>query len=314
MEQHFGKIPEVPFREVFVRYAKIQKRDNPQRFRNTTRYALKMLHEWFGELNVSQITLGLVQEFMDERRRTVSLATAQRDVSTLRAVLNKAHREGLLAAAPRFPKFKALKHRTRWLTPNEEERLVRAASRHIVPLIRLAVDTGGRLSELLNLDWRSVDLRNRRVTFLKTKNGEDRPVRLCDRACAVLSSLGPKSDGPVFTFRGKPIKSVRTAFEKARQKAGLEDVRFHDLRHTFASRLVQGGVPLYDVKHLMGHKSLEMVQRYAHLAPDYQERAIGVLNRFGHNLGTVDGDGCALPGENPYGIKPSPTGAAVAQG
>lgn len=74
------------------------------------------------------------------------------------------------------------------------------------------------------------------------------------------------------------------------------------------------GVPLYDVKHLMGHKSLEMVQRYAHLAPDYQKRAIGVLNRFGHNLGTVDGDGCTLPGENPYGIKPSPTGAAVAQG
>ncbi len=77
---------------------------------------------------------------------------------------------------------------------------------------------------------------------------------------------------------------------------------------------LQGGVPLYDVKHLMGHKSLEMVQRYAHLAPDYQERAIGVLNRFGHNLGTVDVDGCALPRENPYGIKPSPTGAAVAQG
>ena len=287
MGQHFGKIPEVPFREVFVRYAKIQKRDNPQRFRNTTRYALKMLHEWFGELNVSQITLGLVQEFMDERRRTVSLATAQRDVSTLRAVLNKAHREGLLAAAPRFPRFKALKHRTRWLTPDEAERLVRAASRHIVPLIRLAVDTGGRRSELLRLDWRHVDLRNKRVTFVETKNGEDRTVRLCDRACAVFASMGPKDAGPVFTFNGKAIASVKTAFNNARENAGLEDVRFHDLRHTFASRLVQCGVPLYDVMNLMGHQSLTMVQRYAHLAPDYQEKAIQALNQFGHDSGTV---------------------------
>ena len=84
---------------------------------------------------------------------------------------------------------------------------------------------------------------------------------------ATLSGLGPRDSGPVFLFRGKPIRSVKTAFDKARRKAGLLDVRFHDLRHTFASRLVQGGVPLYDVMHLTGHKSLQMVQRYAHLAP-----------------------------------------------
>ncbi|MDP6953733.1 MAG: tyrosine-type recombinase/integrase [Alphaproteobacteria bacterium] len=73
----------------------------------------------------------------------------------------------------------------------------------------------------------------------------------------------------------------------------LSDVRFHDLRHTFASRLVQQGVPLYDVMHLMGHKSLDMVQRYAHLAPDFQERAIQALNQLGHNLGTGEGDKAA---------------------
>jgi integrase len=110
---------------------------------------------------------------------------------------------------------------------------------------------------------------------------------------ATLSGLGPKDSGPVFLFRGKPMKSVKTAFDKARLKAGLPDVRFHDLRHTFASRLVQGGVPLYDVMHLTGHKSLQMVQRYAHLAPDYQERAIQALDGLGHNLGTVEGQRAA---------------------
>jgi integrase len=78
------------------------------------------------------------------------------------------------------------------------------------------------------------------------------------------------------------VNSVKTAFNKAREKAGLKDFRFHDLRHTFASRLVQGGVPLYEVMHMTGHKSFEMVQRYSHLAPDYAERAIQALDAFGH--------------------------------
>ena len=82
------------------------------------------------------------------------------------------------------------------------------------------------------------------------------------------------------------MKTVQTSFNSARAMAGLEDVYFHDLHHTFTSRLVQGGVPLYDVMHLLGHKSPKMVQRYAHLAPDYQDRAMRALNAGGHNLGT----------------------------
>ena len=91
--------------------------------------------------------------------------------------------------------------------------------------------------------------------------------------------------GPVFTFRGQSIRSEHTAFNKACSRADLDDVRYHDPRHTFASRLVQGGVPLYDGMHLMGDQSLDRVSRYAHLAPDYQERAIQALNAVGHGLG-----------------------------
>ena len=96
---------------------------------------------------------------------------------------------------------------------------------------------------------------------------------------------------------------MKTTFDKARQKTGLNDFRFHDLRHTFASRLVQKGVPIYEVMHLKGYKSLVMVQRYAHLVPDYQSRAIAALNDFGRNIGTVDrdvaGDKQAQNGQNP---------------
>lgn len=148
-------------------------------------------------------------------------------------------------------------------------------------MIALAIDTGGRRSELLKLDWRQVDLKGGRITFLQTKNGEDRTVRLTDRAIRVLTEIGPCDQGPVFTYAGKPIKDVKHSFGRARRKAGIADLRFHDLRHTFASRLVQQGVSLYEVMHLTGHKSMAMVQRYAHLAPDFQRGAIDKLNAYG---------------------------------
>ena len=148
-------------------------------------------------------------------------------------------------------------------------------------LVTSAVDTGGRKPELLKLDWQNVDLDRGFVTFRKTKNGEDRSMRLTDRAKRVLTDLDPQESGPVFTYRGQAMKDVKTSFERAGTRAGVEGFRFHDLRHMLASRLVQQGVTLYEVMHLTGHKSFEMVQRYAHLAPDFQERAIGALNAYG---------------------------------
>ena len=286
LEEHFGKKPEVSFSEALLRYANAHKRDHPRAFKGDIRYRLKRLQERFGDHLLSEMTLKIIQDFMDERLETVSQATAQKDVSTLRAILNKAHREELMDRTPRFPKFKALKSRDRWLTPEEERRLINASAPHLAHLISFAVDTGGRLSELPRLDWRDVELSKGRIRFRDTQNGENRTVRLCNRAQKSLITLGLGESGPVFTFRGKSMKTVQTSFNSARALAGLEDVRFHDLRHTFASRLVQGGVALYDVMHLMGHKSLKMVQNYAHLAPDYQDKAIQALNASGHNLGT----------------------------
>lgn len=129
----------------------------------------------------------------------------------------------------------------------EEKRLLNASPDHLKLVIMFALDTGGRRSELFKLDWRNVDLDHNRIVFVETKNGEDRAVRLTDRARAILEHLGPNDSGPVFTYKGKALASVTSSFERARRIAGMEDVRFHDLRHTFASRLVQRGVPLYEV-------------------------------------------------------------------
>ncbi len=289
MEKYFGKTPDVPFGDALKRYAKAQRRDHYASFAKSTKYRLRYLQEWFGEFNIADITLVDIEDFMDERLDYgVSHGTIQKDVSTLRALLNKAHREELLDRMPRIPKLQKYKPRTRWINQTEEEALVANAAPHLIPLIRLAVNTGGRRGELLSLKWQNVDFANRQIIFVETKNGDDRPIKLCERAYKTLLNLEPKDFGSVFTYKGKAIKSVKTSFDKARSKAGLSDVRFHDLRHTFASRLVQGGLPLYDLMHLMGHKSLDMVQRYAHLAPDYQKDAMRVLDQFGHTLVTVD--------------------------
>jgi len=234
-------------------------------------------------MTLNEITHSVIQDFAEERWAEVQPSTAQRDISTLRAILNKSYREGKLAAVPPFPRRRKENARCRWLTRNEEQRLLDAAAPHLKPLIAFAVDTGARRGELFKLDWRTVNLERGFVTFLKTKNGEDRSVRLTERAKLILQEIGPKSEGPVFTYKGKPMTDIKHSFDRARLKAGIEDLRFHDLRHTFASRLVQQGISLYEVMHLTGHKTVSMVQRYAHLAPDFQEKAIDALNTFGTN-------------------------------
>ncbi|MGE4221156.1 MAG: site-specific integrase, partial [Alphaproteobacteria bacterium] len=152
--------------------------------------------------------------------------------------------------------------------------------------IVFAIDTGSRKSEVLSLDWQHVSLERRAVKFTDTKNGEDRTVPISDRVFEMLSDMDCRSEGPVFTYRGKVIMSVGTSFSNACIKAKIDDFRFHDLRHTFASRLVQADVALYKVMNLTGHKSYAMVQRYAHLAPDFQRDAIVAMEALGQQKGT----------------------------
>ena len=89
------------------------------------------------------------------------------------------------------------------------------------------------------------------------------------------------ADAAVFCNRvGKPYRSFRTAFESARQKAGIVDFKFHDLRHTFASRLTMAGIDLPTVQELMGHKGISMTLRYTHLSSDHKQRAVSALEQF----------------------------------
>jgi site-specific recombinase XerD len=115
------------------------------------------------------------------------------------------------------------------------------------------------------------------------KNGESRSVPMNDVLTTTLQKIRMNkiATGPVFCNRnGMPYRSFRTAFEHAVRQADIMNLRFHDLRHTFASRLVMGGVDLPTVQALMGHKEISMTLRYTHLSSDHKQRAVRVLETF----------------------------------
>lgn len=154
---------------------------------------------------------------------------------------------------------------------------------HITPITLLAVNTGLRRGELLGLTWGDVDLVGALVTVrgASAKTGLTRYVPLNAEAVRVLKAWQPdeaKADKPVFPGPdGGPMFSLKTAWEKVAKAAKLEDFTFHDLRHTFASKLVQAGVDLNTVRELLGHADIKMTLRYAHLAPEHRAAAVAKL-------------------------------------
>ena len=219
-------------------------------------------------------------------------ATVNRHLAVLKAVLRKAAREwGALTQVPSIGLFKLRNQRYRWLTESEEARLLMASAGHLRDLLVFLFDTGARLGEATHLRWRDVQLDRQprgMVKFMVTKSGLPRGVPLTRRVEQLLLRLRrscPAGEERVFLHRqtgpkngqarkAKPFNRPHKAFYAACERAAVADFRIHDARHTFASRLVMKGVPLLEVSKLLGHSSLAMTMRYAHLAPEAYDTAI----------------------------------------
>lgn len=173
-----------------------------------------------------------------------------------------------------MPKIRLLSgevERDRWLTRDEANRLIEASPPHLAALIRFALATGCRAGEITSLEWHRVDLERKTAWLDKTKNGTPRGVPLNSDAIEVLMSVKGNHPSYCFTFRNQPIKTAVTnnAWYAAVEKAGLDDLRFHDLRHTWASWHRQAGTSCDELKDLGGWKSRSMVDRYAKFATEH---------------------------------------------
>jgi len=167
--------------------------------------------------------------------------------------------------------------RTRFLTHEEYRRLLAMSDEHLRPLLTLAVATGIRLEELLSLRWEQVALDRRELRLTVTKSKRPRVVPLSDQAVAILVASGQGAAGAyVFTNPATRdrYRNIRKSFKTACKRAGIQDFRWHDLRHTFASWAVQSGTDLYPLSRILEHSTLQMSARYGHLATEQLHKAV----------------------------------------
>jgi integrase len=168
----------------------------------------------------------------------------------------------------------------RYLLPEEERRLRAVANEfypHHVPELDLALNTGMRQGEQYNMVWENIDLERRLITIPQSKHGGIRHVELNDAAVAALLRAHAQGNGSEHVFLnryGLKLSKPREWFEAAIKKAGIPRFTWHCLRHTFASRLVMAGVDIRTVQELMGHKTIQMTCRYAHLGPQHRLAAV----------------------------------------
>ena len=218
------------------------------------------------------ITRDVIQELRELKSAETSEATSDRHMALLRAILNKCVRDWqVLDSVPKVPMFRPPTDEPRWLTRAEFARLERELPDHLRAAARFAVLTGLRMRAMLSLTWSQVDLVNKHawVAASDMKTGQSLGIPLTPEALKLVKSL-PRKGENLFQWHGERIDDCNTlAFQTAVRAAKLESLRWHDLRHTWASWAVQSGVTLHQLMLLGGWRSFSMVLRYAHSAPDH---------------------------------------------
>lgn len=311
LNQEVARLTELTFRQVVVDFFAVKERTLKPATILGYKQNLRMVDKFFGRKYLSEINRESLKSYVAVRRQEVSDTTVRRELAFLSTVMSHA-----VDSLPNGPEHnpvllfskKSMKEkvRTRWLTLDEYKRLLNACWDPMHrDIITVACHTGMRHGELLALRKHMIDLDNRKVNLrdTQTKNSNPRVVPLTGPALDTVSRLCLESpDDLIFWHRNTrkdslglpaPYTSFRGFFDKARVRANLNDVRFHDLRHTFASWWVQRGGGLYELKEVLGHSTLDMVQRYAHLDTASAQRvAQDVFG--GHSLDTTED----LPGHS----------------
>ncbi|MGB7977597.1 MAG: site-specific integrase [Chlamydiales bacterium] len=298
----------------------------PQKKKSEKKQTAQLLwwKERIGTHLLADVTPALIAEKRDELFRGMTFrgtqrspATVVRYLSALSHALTVAVKEwGWIEDSPmrKVSKLKEARGRVRFLDDEERERLLRAcresANPHLYPVVLLALSTGMRHGEIINLTWADVDIPRKRIILQETKNGERRAVPIAGGALDVLARLEksrridtnllfPKVrsitevvSSSDLTFEQVDLRRVqkvqkpaelRGAWVAAMKKAGLRDFRFHDLRHCAASYLAMSGASLAEIADILGHKTLAMVKRYAHLSDSHKHTVVDRMNK--HFLG-----------------------------
>ncbi|KQW31072.1 integrase [Rhizobium sp. Root274] len=273
------EVRETTLRELFSKYGDLLWMNGSHKY-NVTNF-IGELHDLLDIASFSTFSDEMLDQLIGKlRKRGNSNATINRKMAALSKLLRKAFKMGDVYSLPEFKRQKEKAGRIRFLDREEEDLLfseIRAHSDLYYRFCLFLVDTGARLSEGLNLRWG--DMHKDRVTFWVTKSGRSRSVPLTQRAAAAIAASDRRQAGP---FAEIDQQRFRIAWHIAKDAVGFaddKDVVPHVLRHTCASRLVQGGIDIRRVQMWLGHQTLTMTMRYAHLASHDLDMCIPVLER-----------------------------------
>ncbi len=288
IEGRFFEKPETQYRtltELMDRYVNEHAARRANHRRELT--SVKNLKAFFGNPTLDQITPKLIVAYKNRRYSDgVKPATMNRELATLKKAFNLARREWEWCSdnpVSRVSMERENNTRDRWLTVEEEARLLPAAAPWLRELMIFAIYTGMRMGEILALTWDGVDLFRRTVTVFRSKNGERRTIPVNTTVLDLLKGKYAVRLGTIdIVFHSEshtPLdgSNIRRALTTALDSAKIHDLHFHDLRHTFATRMVQAGIDLYKVQRLLGHKSPIMTQRYAHHYPESLRDGVDAL-------------------------------------
>lgn len=288
-EEKYGTPVEAPrtfteYAQEYLKYSKAHKKHSTY-----TRDALtiKRLLPHLGNKKLTAITTKDAERFQTLRANKIKKISVNREMETLKHMLNRAVDLGYIKDNParRVKNFKKEPswERKRFLTFEERERLLEECRQSenpmLYPLILTALETGMRRGELFGLTWSDVNLERREIFLKNTKNREPRIVPISERLFPVLERLYVERRGTAVFAKddGSPLKECKRSFGTACRRAGIEDFRFHDLRHTFASYLAMSGVDLRTLQELLGHKDIKMTMRYSHLSKRYLRTAVNQM-------------------------------------
>ncbi|MGB3395982.1 MAG: tyrosine-type recombinase/integrase [Nitrospira sp.] len=275
------------FNDMMDRYLKERSITKAPASRLRDEQCLTHLRSAFGSLNLAEVTPKLLAAYKAKRRETAKPATVNKELGLVRHSFNVAIREWEWCRdnpMQRVCMEKVRNERDRWLSSDEEGLLLAHSAPWLQDIIVFALNTGMRRGESLNLQWPAVDLNRQVLVVMRSKNGEKRTVPLNGRLTELLKRKASKKTAGSFVFASSAetlfdARNLTRAFRLAATKAALSDFRFHDLRHTFATRLAQAGVDLYKVQRLLGHKTAAMTQRYAHHSPESLREGVLILER-----------------------------------
>jgi integrase len=265
---------------------------------------LRVLLPYFSNLEIGRITKGTIRQYRQKRhaQKQLTATTVNRDIECLRHLLYWAVDEGILPANPiaRIRLERERRSKRPVLSLQEEALLVQHAAPHLEKIAVVALDTGMRRGEILHQRWEDVDFARRLlcVTHSKTPEGESREIPLTERLFTLLSAIR-KDSGLIFTFEGKPIWSVKTAWKAAIRRAGIRYIRFHYLRHTFNTRLLELEVPREVRMALLGHTFGDTHESYEHVELPSKRKAIHKLDAWREAETTNNEKGKEVYGETP---------------